>query len=82
MLSEECNGGIWPAGIRARDGRLWLPTQDGVAVIDPKAVAANTRPPSREDRIGRARRSADPDGSRRSDRCPGQENLRDPLHRP
>ena len=46
MLSEECNGGIWPAGIRARDGRLWLPTQDGVAVIDPRAVAANTRPPT------------------------------------
>ncbi|MEO7273189.1 MAG: two-component regulator propeller domain-containing protein [Vicinamibacterales bacterium] len=45
MRSEECNGGIWPAGVRARDGRLWLPTQDGVAVIDPTAVAATSPAP-------------------------------------
>ena len=35
MLNVECNGGFWPAGIKARDGTLWFPTQDGVAVIDP-----------------------------------------------
>ena len=46
MLSEECNGGIWPAGIRARDGRLWLPTQDGVAVIDPRTVTSNKNAPT------------------------------------
>jgi signal transduction histidine kinase/ligand-binding sensor domain-containing protein len=46
MLNVECNGGRWPAGIKARDGRLWFPTQGGAAVIDPAAIAANPRPPS------------------------------------
>jgi signal transduction histidine kinase/ligand-binding sensor domain-containing protein len=45
MLSVECNGGPAPAGIKARDGKLWFPTQDGVAVIDPAAVPINLRPP-------------------------------------
>jgi signal transduction histidine kinase len=74
MLTEECNGGIWPAGIRARDGRLWLPTQDGVAVIDPKAVAANTRPPSV--RIESAALDGAPIPTDRAVQAlPGQENL-------
>lgn len=46
MRNVECNGGLWPAGIRARDGRLWFPTQDGAAVIDPDAVAGSGPPPS------------------------------------
>ncbi|HMH43242.1 MAG TPA: two-component regulator propeller domain-containing protein [Pyrinomonadaceae bacterium] len=45
MLDAECNGGGQPAGIRARDGRLWFPTQQGVAVIDPARVPVNTQPP-------------------------------------
>lgn len=45
MLSAECNGGRSPGGIKARDGRLWFPTQDGVAVIDPKEVKTNPKPP-------------------------------------
>ena len=45
MRSEECNGGVSPAGIRARDGKLWFPTQDGVAIIDPDSVATNPTPP-------------------------------------
>ena len=45
MLSAECNGGRWPAGIKAHDGRLWFPTMGGVAVIDPATVKANTQPP-------------------------------------
>lgn len=45
MLNVECNGGRWPAGIKAEDGRLWFPTQDGVAVVDPAAVSTNLRPP-------------------------------------
>lgn len=45
MLNAECNGGRSPAGIRARDGRLWFPTQDGVAVIDPGAIKVNSQPP-------------------------------------
>ena len=45
MLNVECNGGLWPAGVRSRDGQLWFPTQDGVAVIDPAAVTTNQQPP-------------------------------------
>ncbi|MCY7347745.1 MAG: histidine kinase [Pyrinomonadaceae bacterium] len=45
MLNAECNGGRSPAGIRTRDGRLWFPTQDGVAVIDPREIKANSQPP-------------------------------------
>jgi signal transduction histidine kinase/ligand-binding sensor domain-containing protein len=45
MLNSECNGGRQPAGIKARDGKLWFPTLDGVAVIDPSAVPVNTQPP-------------------------------------
>ncbi len=45
MLNVECNGGMWPAGIKAGDGKLWFPTQDGVAVIDPGTVRINPQPP-------------------------------------
>jgi signal transduction histidine kinase/ligand-binding sensor domain-containing protein len=45
LLNTECNGGRSPAGIRASDGRLWFPTQGGVAVIDPGAIRTNPLPP-------------------------------------
>ncbi len=45
MLNTEANGGRQPAGIKARDGKLWFPTQDGAAIIDPEAVAFNPLPP-------------------------------------
>jgi signal transduction histidine kinase/ligand-binding sensor domain-containing protein len=45
LPSSECNGGRHPAGFRADDGRLWFPTQGGIAVIDPHAVTVNTTPP-------------------------------------
>src|SRR5687767_4549871 len=45
MINSECNGGMQPAGIRARDGRIWFPTQQGVAVINPAAMPLNTQPP-------------------------------------
>src|SRR5690606_12800700 len=38
MRNREATGGSQPAGIRAHDGRLWFPTQDGVAVIDPARI--------------------------------------------
>lgn len=46
LLTTEGNGGRQPAGIKARDGRLWFPTARGVAVIDPKKVASNPLPPN------------------------------------
>ncbi|HEY6332165.1 MAG TPA: two-component regulator propeller domain-containing protein [Blastocatellia bacterium] len=46
MLNAECNGGREPAGCKDRAGRLWFPTQEGVAVIDPASLPMNdTGPP-------------------------------------
>ncbi len=41
----ECNGGFQPAGFQARDGSLWFPTSDGIAVVNPTAVPLNETPP-------------------------------------
>ncbi len=45
MLSTECNGGRQPAGVKARDGKLWFPTQSGAVVIDPEIVPYNSQAP-------------------------------------
>jgi ligand-binding sensor domain-containing protein/signal transduction histidine kinase len=45
MLNVECNGGRLPAGIKARDGKLWFPTQAGVAIVDSDAVPLNPHAP-------------------------------------
>jgi signal transduction histidine kinase/ligand-binding sensor domain-containing protein len=45
MHNVECNGGLASAGIKAQDGTLWFPTQDGVAVMDPQKLARNLKPP-------------------------------------
>lgn len=45
MRSTEANGGRSLSGVRARDGRLWFPTTDGVVVIDPAAERLDVRPP-------------------------------------
>jgi ligand-binding sensor domain-containing protein/signal transduction histidine kinase len=45
MKSTQCEGGTQSAGCRSPDGRLWFPTVNGVAVIDPKAIKRNLRPP-------------------------------------
>ncbi len=45
MLNVECNGGRWPAGVKARDGKLWFPTIGGVVVIDPATITTNAQPP-------------------------------------
>lgn len=44
MRSRECNGGH-PGGQRTKDGRLWFPTLEGVAVIDPVYSYENKIPP-------------------------------------
>ena len=41
LRNREANGGSQPAGTRTRDGRLWFPTQDGVAVVDPSRIRGN-----------------------------------------
>lgn len=45
MLNAEANGGCSPGGVRTRDGRLWFPTQNGVAMIDPEGIRINSQPP-------------------------------------
>ena len=45
MRNPQCNGGLWPSGIRAHDGKLWFPTRDGVAVVNPDSVIPNPIPP-------------------------------------
>lgn len=42
LRNREGNGGIqWP-GIRASDGKLWLPGQGGLVMIDPGAMSPNS----------------------------------------
>ena len=45
MATVECNGGLSPAGVKTRDGKLWFPTQAGIAVVDPAAISYNPHPP-------------------------------------
>ena len=45
LRSREANGGMQPAGIRARDGRLWFATQDGVGVVDPATIRQSQAAP-------------------------------------
>jgi len=46
LRNREANGGVQPAGIKARDGRLWFATQDGVAVVDPARVRTTSVAPN------------------------------------
>jgi len=74
MPSAECNGGGQPAGVQARDGKLWLPTQKGVAVIDPETVPTNNLPPPVViEQVSVEQRPASLAG--RIDVLPGQSNL-------
>jgi signal transduction histidine kinase/ligand-binding sensor domain-containing protein len=45
MLNTECNGGRQPAGIKARDGKLWFPTMGGLVAINTEGVPFNAQPP-------------------------------------
>jgi signal transduction histidine kinase/ligand-binding sensor domain-containing protein len=74
MSSAECNGGRQPAGVKARTGKLWFPTQDGVVVIDPQAVPINTlQPPVLIESVLLDRKKVDFNNLVRIQ--PGEENL-------
>ncbi|MCX6132925.1 MAG: triple tyrosine motif-containing protein [Ignavibacteriales bacterium] len=45
MRSSECNGNSQPAGIRTKDGRMWFPTTNGVAIINPSEIPSNSVAP-------------------------------------
>ena len=36
MLSEECTGGFFPAGLKTKTGQLWFSTLKGIVVVNPK----------------------------------------------
>ena len=44
MPSSETCGGVHPAGTKLRDGRLWIPTLEGVAIVDPQQMADQVGP--------------------------------------
>lgn len=46
MLSSETNGENQPAGCKGRDGRLWFPTIQGLACIDPNHAQDNAVEPT------------------------------------
>jgi signal transduction histidine kinase/ligand-binding sensor domain-containing protein/CheY-like chemotaxis protein len=46
LPSSEFNGGSFPAGVVARDGRLWLPSVKGVAIVDPARFPVVAEPPA------------------------------------
>jgi hypothetical protein len=45
MRSVKCNGSCQPAGIRARDGKIWIPTVKGIAIIDPAKLSESKNLP-------------------------------------
>jgi len=45
MESTECTGGLHPAAIKGRDGRIWFATVNGLSVIDPARLPVNRLAP-------------------------------------
>ncbi len=45
MESLECTGGFHPAGLKARDGKLWFSTVKGLVMVDPTSISINETPP-------------------------------------
>ena len=46
LRNPEGSGGGWdPSGLLDRHGRIWMPTIDGIAVIDPASFRVNAIPP-------------------------------------
>jgi ligand-binding sensor domain-containing protein/signal transduction histidine kinase len=46
LLSEDCTGGYYPAGLKAKSGLLWFSTSKGVAVINPRLQSVETPVPN------------------------------------
>jgi len=38
MASEQCTGDLGTAAAQTADGRLWFPTMEGIAMVDPRAL--------------------------------------------
>ncbi|EEF63134.1 histidine kinase [Pedosphaera parvula Ellin514] len=46
MLSEECTGGFFPAGLKTKSGLLWFSTSKGIVVVDPRPRPTGSPSPS------------------------------------
>jgi len=46
MLSEECVGGFFPAGLKTKSGLLWFSTARGIVAVDPHHPATYPRAPT------------------------------------
>ena len=44
MISEECSGGFFPAGLKSKAGLLWFSTLKGLVVIDPRHTVSSPAP--------------------------------------
>jgi len=42
LLTPECNGGTQPNIWKSQDGRIWIPTAEGAAVVNPSNIRLNT----------------------------------------
>ena len=61
MPNSECNGGSHPAAFRTADGRLWFPTVDGLASVDPRDMRRNeVAPPVQIESVQIDGQSVDP----------------------
>lgn len=45
MVTRETNGGSHPSAHLSTDGRMWFPTIEGIAMINPAAIQINEKPP-------------------------------------
>lgn len=45
LPTRECSSGSQPSAIHSRDGKLWFPTIEGLAWIEPSRLKPNLRPP-------------------------------------
>jgi len=41
LASQTCSGGFQPGATRAVDGKIWVPTAKGLAIVDPANVSTN-----------------------------------------
>lgn len=45
LPSLQASHAFWPGAFRARDGRVWIPTLTGMAVVRPRDLPGNPQPP-------------------------------------
>jgi signal transduction histidine kinase len=45
MLSDECTGGFFPAGLKTRSGQLCFSTMKGIVVVNPRLQRPDSAPP-------------------------------------